>query len=75
MKLSATKGITSSLLQALRKLCLSVESSGRKIIEILKKNPSKDPEKYDEDDLGDMRKVVSVRLCTFCVPCPPRISH
>ncbi|MCJ1373071.1 hypothetical protein MMC20_004298 [Loxospora ochrophaea] len=33
--------------------------SGRKIISILKKNPSKDPEQYDEEDLAHMRKVVS----------------
>ncbi|KAI2638135.1 hypothetical protein GGS21DRAFT_488838 [Xylaria nigripes] len=33
--------------------------SGRKIIEILSKNPEKDPEKYDEDDLEHMRRVVS----------------
>lgn len=33
--------------------------SGRKIIEILTKNPKKDPAKYDEDDLPHMRKVVS----------------
>lgn len=33
--------------------------SGRKIIEILKKNPKKDPSSYEEDDLGHMRKVVS----------------
>ncbi|KAL2056156.1 hypothetical protein ABVK25_003799 [Lepraria finkii] len=33
--------------------------SGRKIIEILKKNPRKDPSKYGEDDLGHMRKVVN----------------
>ena len=33
--------------------------SGRKIIEILKKNPKKDPSKYDEDDLAHMRKVVA----------------
>ena len=31
--------------------------SGRKIIEILKKNPKKDPENYDEDDIAHMRKV------------------
>lgn len=35
------------------------DASGRKIIEILKKNPKKDPEKYAEGDLGHMRKVVS----------------
>ncbi|KAK4050869.1 hypothetical protein OIV83_003291 [Microbotryomycetes sp. JL201] len=33
--------------------------SGRKIVEILKKNPSKDPEGYDEDDLAHMRKVAA----------------
>ncbi|EED83738.1 predicted protein, partial [Postia placenta Mad-698-R] len=33
--------------------------SGHKIIEILKKNPDKDPEKYDEEDIDHMRKVVS----------------
>lgn len=34
-------------------------SSGRKIIEILKRNPEKDPKKYDEGDLSHMRKVVA----------------
>ncbi|KAI9887073.1 MAG: hypothetical protein M1823_001145 [Watsoniomyces obsoletus] len=33
--------------------------SGRKITEILKKNPNKDPSKYDDEDLPHMRKVVS----------------
>lgn len=33
--------------------------SGRKFIEILKKNPKRDPSRYDEEDLGHMRKVVS----------------
>ncbi|EIW63840.1 uncharacterized protein TRAVEDRAFT_112057 [Trametes versicolor FP-101664 SS1] len=33
--------------------------SGHKIIEILRKNPDKDPEKYDEDDIAHMRKVAS----------------
>ena len=33
--------------------------SGRKIVEILKKNPKKEPEKYDEDDIPHMRKVVA----------------
>lgn len=32
--------------------------SGHKSIEILKKNPDKDPEKYDEEDINHMRKVV-----------------
>jgi hypothetical protein len=33
--------------------------SGRKIIEILEKNPKKDPSQYDEEDLAHMRKVVA----------------
>ncbi|KAL5086657.1 hypothetical protein Trisim1_008906 [Trichoderma cf. simile WF8] len=33
--------------------------SGRKIVEILESNPEKDPEKYSEDDVSHMRKVVS----------------
>ncbi|KAL9028223.1 MAG: hypothetical protein Q9196_003381 [Gyalolechia fulgens] len=33
--------------------------SGRKIVNILNKNPNKDPGQYDEDDLQHMRKVVS----------------
>ena len=33
--------------------------SGRKIIEILDKNPKKDPSKYDEADIPHMRKVVA----------------
>ncbi|MCJ1283680.1 hypothetical protein MMC26_003011 [Xylographa opegraphella] len=33
--------------------------SGRMIVDILKRNPSKDPEKYDEADIPHMRKVVA----------------
>ncbi|KAI8961071.1 hypothetical protein F5Y11DRAFT_348823 [Daldinia sp. FL1419] len=33
--------------------------SGRKIIEILKKNPKKDAEKYGQDDIDHMRRVVA----------------
>lgn len=33
--------------------------SGRNIIQILDKNPDKDPDKYDEEDLQHMRKVAS----------------
>ncbi|CCM02262.1 uncharacterized protein FIBRA_04345 [Fibroporia radiculosa] len=33
--------------------------SGHKIVEILKKNPEKDPEQYDEEDIEHMRKVVA----------------
>jgi hypothetical protein len=33
--------------------------SGRKIADILARNPSKDPEKYTEEDLKHMRKVVA----------------
>jgi hypothetical protein len=33
--------------------------SGRRIVEILEKNPKKDPEGYDQDDIDHMRKVVA----------------
>lgn len=33
--------------------------SGRKIIEILKKNPKKDPSKYDDNDVKHMRRVAA----------------
>ncbi|ROT38964.1 DNA-binding protein [Sodiomyces alkalinus F11] len=33
--------------------------SGRKIVEILEANPEKDPEKYTEEQIAHMRKVVS----------------
>ncbi|KAF2088141.1 hypothetical protein K490DRAFT_56156 [Saccharata proteae CBS 121410] len=33
--------------------------SGRKIIKILEKNPKKDPEKYEDEDIDHMRKVVA----------------
>ncbi|KAF2277366.1 uncharacterized protein EI97DRAFT_500346 [Westerdykella ornata] len=33
--------------------------SGGKIVQILEKNPNKDPSNYDEDDIDHMRKVVS----------------
>lgn len=35
------------------------QDSGEKIIEILKANPNKDPEKYTEDQIQHMRKVAS----------------
>ncbi|CCC10767.1 unnamed protein product [Sordaria macrospora k-hell] len=33
--------------------------SGRKIVDILRRNPDKDPEGFEEEDLAHMRKVVS----------------
>jgi hypothetical protein len=39
------------------KLILSF--SGRKIIQILEKNPKKDPSKYDDEDVEHMRRVVA----------------
>lgn len=33
--------------------------SGRRIVDILKRNPKKDPSKYTEEDLEHMRKVAS----------------
>ena len=38
---------------------LARTNSGRKIIEVLNKNPRKLPSRYEEDDLGHMREVVS----------------
>ena len=35
-----------------------VAGSGRKIIDILRRNPSREPSHYAEDDLPHMRKVV-----------------
>ncbi|KAF8481660.1 hypothetical protein DFH94DRAFT_793019 [Russula ochroleuca] len=32
--------------------------SGRRIVEILRKNPSKKPDAYDEEDMAHIRKVV-----------------
>ncbi|KAK0542771.1 hypothetical protein OC846_005716 [Tilletia horrida] len=34
-------------------------NSGRHIVQILRNNPDKDAEKYSEDDLAHMRKVVA----------------
>ncbi|GAA5824021.1 hypothetical protein JCM11251_003382 [Rhodosporidiobolus azoricus] len=33
--------------------------SGRKIIDILERNPDRDPEQYTEEDIAHMRKVTS----------------
>ncbi|KAJ9651926.1 hypothetical protein H2198_008822 [Neophaeococcomyces mojaviensis] len=33
--------------------------SGRKIVEILKKNPKKDPSKYSDEDVQHMRRVAA----------------
>lgn len=33
--------------------------SGRKIVDILERNPKKDPDSYEEEDIQHMRKVVS----------------
>jgi hypothetical protein len=35
----------------------------------LKRNPEKDPEKYDDDDIPQMRKVVAVSVARlFTIP-------
>ncbi|KAI5847472.1 hypothetical protein BZA05DRAFT_446959 [Tricharina praecox] len=36
-----------------------VPKCGRHIVDILQRNPSRDPSKYGEDDIAHMRKVVS----------------
>ncbi|OJJ44014.1 hypothetical protein ASPZODRAFT_814466 [Penicilliopsis zonata CBS 506.65] len=33
--------------------------SGRKIVDILEKNPSKDPSSYEDEDIDHMRRVVA----------------
>lgn len=53
---SVTKG---TLPTTIGKGCKLIHCSGRKIIEILKKNPKKDPSKYDEEDIQHMRKVAA----------------
>lgn len=40
--------------------------SGRKIVEILRSNPDKDPEKYTEEQIQHMRKVVSYWFVSPC---------
>ena len=40
----------------------AVRISGRQIVDILKKNPDKDPDQYDEDDIAHMRRVVAVSV-------------
>lgn len=48
-----------------------VRISGRKIIEILKKNPSRDPDQYDQEDVAHMRKVVAVFIAKVtCIKNP-----
>lgn len=41
---------------------IAVRGSGRQIVDILKKNPDKDPDQYDEDDIAHMRRVVAVSV-------------
>ena len=40
-------------------MSLTVRDSGRKIIDILKRNPGKNPDSYEEEDIAHMRKVAS----------------
>lgn len=37
-----------------------IDDSGRQIVEILKRNPDREPDQYGEDDIAHMRKVVAV---------------
>ena len=37
----------------------TLRKSGRQIVQILQKNPSKNPDEYDEEDIPHMRKVVA----------------
>ncbi len=54
---------TSTYLPMYIKFCevanMRKQQSGRKIIEILNKNPDKNPDEYDQDDIDHMRRVVA----------------
>lgn len=53
-------GVSTALLLTCSDLSVTVLTlSGRKIINILEKNPQKDPEAYDDDDVDHMRRVVA----------------
>lgn len=45
--------------------------SGRKIVQILKDNPQKSPDKYTDDQIEHMRKVVSYWYVFFLTLSPP----
>ena len=51
-------------MKTLHAYTLILHLSGRNIIDILNRNPDKDPEKYEADDIAHMRKVVS--YCKVC---------
>lgn len=40
-------------------MCIVGHESGRQIVDILKRNPKKESDKYTDEDLQHMRKVVS----------------
>ena len=48
-----------SLCSKFKPLFLLPFCSDRKIIKILEKSPSRDPEKYNQEDIGHMRRVVA----------------
>lgn len=64
-KQSAMRGLYLRLFEVFNSLLTSeltvdfFAKSGRKIVSILEKNPDKDPNKYDSEDIQHMRKVVS----------------
>ena len=66
---SGMRGMSLDFKTSLRRL--TVRDSGRKIIDILSRNPNKDPEGYEEDDIAHMRKVVS--YCKVCYMLEPRL--
>lgn len=56
---SVTKGPAAHCTIYFGSIIRLMRNSGRKIIKILEKNPNKDPDSYDEEDIAHMRKVVA----------------
>ena len=47
------------MVPAIEVMSLTVHGSGRQIIDILRRNPEKDPDNYEEEDIAHMRKAAS----------------
>jgi hypothetical protein len=68
VKQSGMIGEVDCLSEPCSRMAYRICGSGRQIVRILQKNPGKEPQKYDEDDIAHMRKVVAVsRLISFYV--------
>lgn len=58
VRVSVTKGRQAALLVRLADRLTGVKS-GRKIVEILKRNPKKEASKYSDEDVKHMRRVAA----------------